>query len=210
MNIGDVIGHQSAKRAFTVAMVGDLSVLLVGPLGTGKTTLIEAFRAVTGTALPCLVADEREPCFCGHYGDVTRECKCSPRAVARWWRRMERTSRGFDLHIETCAVPAKDIIGFHSDARALDLLQKRVYTARNYGGLHASLKTDDTGLRVMEMAMRRLSFTVGDHDMVLRIARAVANLDGSPDLKAMHVAEAIQYRCLVRNYVRSRCRVNEP
>jgi magnesium chelatase family protein len=59
---------------------------------------------------------------------------------------------------------------------------------------------DDAGERTLEMAVRRMGLSARAHDRVLRVARTVADLDQSPAVTAKHLAEAVQYRSLDRNY----------
>lgn len=190
-------GNQTAKRAFEVASVGGLSVLLVGPLSCSKTTLRKAFPAVQSA--------EREACLCGHRMDVTRECICTPVQIARWWRRLERTAREYDIVLEMPGTPTKDLMRpLEAGAEQEDAYRDyRVDVAVQFGLTHTSIDLrDDSAHRTMEMACRRMAFSAGQYGRVLKVARAVANLGGSKYLEAKHVAEACQYQSLLAMYSR--------
>jgi magnesium chelatase family protein len=59
---------------------------------------------------------------------------------------------------------------------------------------------DDAGERTLEMAVRRMGLSARAHDRILKVARTVADLDQSAAVTAKHLAEAVQYRSLDRNY----------
>ncbi len=59
---------------------------------------------------------------------------------------------------------------------------------------------DDAGERTLEMAVRRMGLSARAHDRILKVARTIADLDESRSVSAKHVAEAVQYRSLDRNY----------
>jgi magnesium chelatase family protein len=59
---------------------------------------------------------------------------------------------------------------------------------------------DASGERTLEMAVRRMGLSARAHDRILKVARTIADLDGSGTVSAKHVAEAVQYRSLDRNY----------
>ncbi len=59
---------------------------------------------------------------------------------------------------------------------------------------------DDAGERTLEMAVRRMSLSARAHDRILKVARTVADLSATEMVSAKHVAEAVQYRSLDRNY----------
>ena len=59
---------------------------------------------------------------------------------------------------------------------------------------------DDAGERTLEMAVRRMGLSARAHDRILKVARTIADLGRSVAVSAKHVAEAVQYRSLDRNY----------
>ena len=59
---------------------------------------------------------------------------------------------------------------------------------------------DDAGERTLEMAVRRMGLSARAHDRMLKVARTIADLDHSERVTAKHMAEAVQYRSLDRNY----------
>ena len=59
---------------------------------------------------------------------------------------------------------------------------------------------DDAGERTLEMAVRRMGLSARAHDRILKVARTIADLGGVATVSAKHVAEAVQYRSLDRNY----------
>jgi magnesium chelatase family protein len=59
---------------------------------------------------------------------------------------------------------------------------------------------DEAGERTLEMAVRRMSLSARAHDRILKVARTIADLGRSEEVSSKHVAEAVQYRSLDRNY----------
>jgi magnesium chelatase family protein len=114
--------------------------------------------------------------------------------------------------VEVPAVPFKELRG-EGQAEPSDSIRARVNTAREVqsarGYYNARIPAreirkvcalDDAGERTLEMAVRRMSLSARAHDRVLKVARTVADLDESAHVSAKHLAEAVQYRSLDRNY----------
>jgi magnesium chelatase family protein len=117
-----------------------------------------------------------------------------------------------DIHVEIPSVPFKELRG-NSSAESSAEIRVRVEQARlvqRERGFYNSRMTardvrkvcalDDAGERTLEMAVRRMGLSARAHDRILKVARTIADLDESAAVTAKHLAEAVQYRSLDRNY----------
>jgi len=152
-------------------------------------------------------------CPCGFYGDSTRECRCTPGIIQRYLAKVSGPLLDrIDLHIEVPAVPYKELRG-KSDGQSSVSIRERVEGAREIqrqrGFYNAQIPAvqlrtlcalDDSGERTLEMAVRRMNLSARAHDRLLRVARTIADLDRSASVAAKHLAEAVQFRNLDRNY----------
>jgi len=84
---------------------------------------------------------------------------------------------------------------------------RSIQQARGYYNAHIPTRLlrkqcalDDAGERTLEMAVRRMGLSARAHDRILKLARTIADLDQSGPVSAKHLAEAVQYRSLDRNY----------
>jgi magnesium chelatase family protein len=182
------------------------------PLEEGSVTLARSSGTLTFPARLMLVA-AMNPCPCGFYGDSTRECRCTPGIIQRYLAKVSGPLLDrIDLHIEVPAVPYKELRS-KSDGVSSTEIRERVEQARETQrarGFYnaqippAQLRTlcalDETGERTLEMAVRRMNLSARAHDRVLRVARTIADLDGAEHVSAKHLAEAVQFRNLDRNY----------
>jgi magnesium chelatase family protein len=182
------------------------------PLEEGSVTLARSSGTLTFPARLMLVA-AMNPCPCGFYGDSTRECRCTPGIIQRYLAKVSGPLLDrIDLHIEVPAVPYKELRS-KSDGVSSTEIRERVEQAREKQrarGFYnaqippAQLRTlcalDETGERTLEMAVRRMNLSARAHDRVLRVARTVADLDCAEHVSAKHLAEAVQFRNLDRNY----------
>jgi magnesium chelatase family protein len=152
-------------------------------------------------------------CPCGFYGDASRECRCTPAIIQRYLGKISGPLLDrIDIHVEVPAVPYKELRGNNSAESSAGIRARvegarAVQRARGYYNSHMPTRMirkqcalDDSGERTLEMAVRRMGLSARAHDRILKVARTVADLDESETVSAKHVAEAVQYRSMDRNY----------
>src|ERR1700682_316958 len=186
------------------------------PLEDGKVTISRAAGSLTFPAEFMLVA-AMNPCPCGYFGDLKRECRCGPMQVHRYRQRISGPLLDrIDLHIEVPAVEYRDVAserveeGSHAIreriARARDRQQDRFQrdakTSCNarmttkHLKQHCKLSADSNEL--IRVAMTELNLSARAYDRILKVSRTIADLDGKIDISPEHVSEAIQYRTFDR------------
>ncbi len=186
--------------------------LLRQPLEENSVTLARSNMTIAFPAEFMLIG-AMNPCPCGYYGDSSRECRCTGAIIQRYLGKVSGPLLDrIDLHIEVPAVPYKELRGTNSSAGSAHM-RERVAAARERqqrrGFLNAHIPAqalrglcalDEAGERTLEMAVRRMGFSARAHDRILKVARTIADLDASANVTAKHLAEAVQYRSLDRNY----------
>jgi magnesium chelatase family protein len=153
------------------------------------------------------------PCPCGFFGDPTRECRCTGAIIQRYLGKLSGPLLDrIDLHIEVPAVPYQELRGKNGGVSsaamrervcaARDLQQSRGYYNAHIpaGELRKLCELDAAGERTLEIAVRRMGLSARAHDRILKVARTIADLDHASAVTAKHLAEAVQYRSLDRNY----------
>ena len=152
------------------------------------------------------------PCKCGWHGHPSGRCTCTPAAVQRYQSRVSGPLLDrIDIYIEVPALefeelesrtpsePSSEIRKRVNKAR--EIQQKRFAETKNYCNaymgqreLHEYCALDESCSALMKSAFDRLGLTARSYDKILRVARTIADLDGSENIKPHHLAEAIQYR----------------
>jgi magnesium chelatase family protein len=186
--------------------------MLRQPLEDGSITIARSNITLSFPSALMLIC-AMNPCRCGFRGDSTRECTCTGAEVQRYLGKISGPLLDrIDIHVEVPAVPFKELRGEAAVDSSADICA-RVQTARRVqrarGHYNSRMPAplvrklcalDDAGERTLEMAMRRMGFSARAHDRILKVARTIADLDQSEKVSAKHVAEAVQYRSLDRNY----------
>jgi magnesium chelatase family protein len=186
--------------------------LLRQPLEERAVTIARSNMTLSFPASFMLVA-AMNPCRCGYFGDATRECHCTPAEIQRYFGKISGPLLDrIDLHVEVPAVPYKDLRGRDSGVSSAEI-RARVLAAREIqqqrGFCNAQIPApllrklcalDEAGERTLEMAVRRMGLSARAHDRILKVARTIADLDHAEAVSAKHLAEAVQYRSLDRDY----------
>jgi len=186
------------------------------PLEDDKVTISRASGSMTFPARFMLVA-AMNPCPCGYYGCLKRDCRCGPGNVAKYRQRISGPLLDrIDIHVEVPAVEYTDLSS-NQPCETSETIRGRVEAVRalqikRFGKgkilcnsrmtsrhIKAYCKLDEAGQALLKMAMTELNFSARAYDRILKVARTVADLDASPSIQAQHLSEAIQYRTLDRS-----------
>jgi magnesium chelatase family protein len=185
------------------------------PLEQGQVTISRALNSTTFPARFVLVA-AMNSCPCGYLGDPRHACKCQPPQIERYMGKISGPLLDrIDLHIEVPGVPFQELSasadGTSSAAMRLQVSAARAVQQQRFGAdgalLNSRMSTrqlrrhcvlDEEGKGLLKAAMDELGLSARAHDRILRVARTIADLEGSADIKAAHVIEAIGYRSLDR------------
>ena len=157
------------------------------------------------------------PCPCGYYNHPTKPCVCSPGQVQKYLNRISGPLLDrIDLQIEVTPVPFEKMSDIRPGepsavirervVRARRLQQERyaqvpgVYCNAQMTSKLLSLyaRPDASGLALLKGAMTRLNLSARAYDRILKVARTIADLEGSESIQSAHLAEAIGYRNLDR------------
>ena len=157
------------------------------------------------------------PCPCGYYGDPTHHCVCSPGQISRYLSKISGPLLDrIDLHVEVPVVPFSQLSQM-KQGESSATIRERVIKARqiqeqrfaNDKGvycnaqmtermLHLYAEPDAQSLDLLRTAMERLSLSARAYSRILKVARTIADLEGSERIQSHHIAEAIGYRSLDR------------
>ena len=181
------------------------------PLEDGVVTITRVSGALTLPSRFMLVC-AMNPCRCGWYGHPSGRCTCSESQVESYMRRISGPCcNRIDIHIEVPSVEYEAMRRREKPETSAQARQRvnaaRDIQKRRFAGTAVSCNAymtpamigeycllDQAGERLMKGAFDRLGLTGRSHDRILRMARTIADLDGSERIEAAHLAEAIQYR----------------
>jgi magnesium chelatase family protein len=186
------------------------------PLEDRKITISRAKYTVE---YPCsfMFVASMNPCPCGYYGDPTHHCVCTPGQIQRYMNKISGPLLDrIDIHCEVTVVPFKQLSQMQTGEPS-SVIRERVLKARHiqehrfqgHKGIHCNAQMtermihkyaepDESSLGLLRMAMERLKLSARAYNRILKVARTIADLEGSEIVQSQHIAEAVGYRNLDR------------
>lgn len=186
------------------------------PLEDGFVSITRSLVTVDYPARLMLVAS-MNPCPCGHLGDTRHACRCHPQEIQRYRGRISGPLMDrIDLHVEVAAVdysalktptPSESSATIRGRVEAARAVQRQRFGGAGFhcnahmgaADLRVHCELDDDGHALLAAAMDRLGLSARAWARVLKVARTIADLEGAPQIRRAHVAEAIQLRSLDRS-----------
>jgi magnesium chelatase family protein len=187
------------------------------PLEDRQVTISRAAASLTYPANFMLVA-AMNPCPCGFFSDPSRDCKCTPNQIQNYVSRISGPLLDrIDIQVEVPAVKYAELsaeITGEPSARVQERVEEaRQIQHRRFAGttIHANAgmeskqireycKVDDQAQDLLRVAINQLGLSARAYDRILKVARTIADLDQNPNIEAIHISEAIQYRSLDRSF----------
>ena len=187
------------------------------PLEDRQITIARTRYSVT---LPCsfMLVAAMNPCPCGYYNHPTHACECSPGQIQRYLGKISGPLLDrIDMQVEVTPVPVETLAQMPQGEssrtirerviRARDIQSRRF---RNVPGIHCNAqmttrlletfaRPDEQGTERLRQTMKRLDLSARAYERILKVARTIADLEGSENIEAAHISEAVGYRNLDRS-----------
>lgn len=199
------------------------------PLEDRQVTITRANGRVTYPSSFQLVC-AMNPCRCGYYGHPTHPCTCKQAEIHKYLSKISGPLLDrIDIQVEVPSLSYDELSGRGERAESSAAIRERVMRARERaaariaefadspdgdmptGGVRCNAdltpklirsfcRTDEGAVKILESAFHQLGLSARAYDRILRVARTIADLDGTDVIGARHVAEAVQLRSLDRKY----------
>lgn len=192
--------------------------VLRGPLEDRTVTISRVSASLT---YPCnfMLVASMNPCPCGYYGSKEKECTCSESQIAKYMSKISGPLLD-RIDIQVKVNPVKyNKLSIEAEEETSEQIRKRVNNARKIQleryrkfGIYSNAELtqnlinqycnlDDKCQKIMENAFEKLKLSARAYTRILKVARTIADLANSNDIKAIHLAEAINYRDLDRENI---------
>lgn len=187
------------------------------PLEDGRVTISRVSASLTYPCNAMLVAS-MNPCKCGYFGDPKHRCICTPAQIDSYRSKISGPLLDrIDIQAEVASVDYDSLSNTSGGESSADI-KKRVNAARavqaqrykdlpiysnsqlNAGQLEKYCPIGEREHKLLKNAFDRLGLSARAYSRILKVARTIADLEGSENINSAHIAEAIQYRSLDRKY----------
>jgi magnesium chelatase family protein len=157
------------------------------------------------------------PCPCGHLGNTTQKCVCSPQKIKNYISKLSGPLLDrIDIHVRVSSLPYEDLIkkdGEQSSAQMRDkVLKAREIQQKRFAdrkGIYCNANMESKDIReycilekgceeTLKNAIERLGLSARAYDRILKLSRTIADLKGTELISKADIAEAVQYRGLDR------------
>ncbi|MFZ5802096.1 MAG: YifB family Mg chelatase-like AAA ATPase [Candidatus Omnitrophota bacterium] len=196
----------------------DVLESLRSPLEDGEITIARAKGHLTFPA-KIMLAAAMNPCPCGYLSDPRRACRCSLGDIRKYQMKVSGPVLDrIDLHIEVPAISYRHLSG-EGGEEASRAIRQRVTECRRIQAerfraspavrtnarmkpseMHSLARASAEAGKLLEKAMKELRLSARAYFKILKIARTISDLAGSEQIQSEHIAEAIQYRSLDRQW----------
>lgn len=182
------------------------------PLEDGEIVISRAKHSIKYPAKFTLLG-AMNPCPCGYFGDKEKQCTCSEYQINRYRSKLSGPLLDrIDLQVEVPRLTSDELINADNDAEPSSSIRERVIKARkiqterykNDGILTNSeltsklikkyCKLDNDTTHVLKLAAVKYGLSGRKYDRILKLARTIADLDGSENISQTHIMQALQYR----------------
>ena len=191
------------------------------PIEDRSVTITRANGRVT---YPCsfMLVGAMNPCRCGFFGHPTKPCSCHPNDVKRYISKISGPMLDrIDIQIELPSLSYDELATNSAPSESSAQIRERVTRARRFAlermsedaqrKIWCNAQLDSALIRkycvmepaadaILKAAYDRMGMSARGYDRIMRVARTIADMDGSQTIKANHIAEAIQYRSLDKKY----------
>ncbi|MGQ9818661.1 MAG: YifB family Mg chelatase-like AAA ATPase [Candidatus Kapaibacteriales bacterium] len=188
------------------------------PLEDKKITISRTKMTIEYPANFMLVCS-MNPCPCGNYGNPYQQCTCTATQIQKYQSKVSGPLLDrIDIHIEVPAVRYQEL-STTANGESSQKIRERVVRSRivqlerfkNYKHIFKNAdmgpreirkfcELDESSQQLLRTAMNKFGFSARAYDKILKVARTIADLDNSEKIKPHHLSEAIQYRCLDRDF----------
>jgi len=185
------------------------------PLEDGYLTISRSKERVRYPARFMLVASAN-PCPCGYLNHPKKQCLCSARVIRKYQKRISGPILDrIDLHVDVPPVDLEELAENQKASQFLEsskIIRERVVRARKIQNLrfigdsiytNAEMKNPQIKKycklskeveQILQQASAKFQLSARSYLKMIKVARTIADLEGTPEIEVSHMAEALQYR----------------